>query len=224
MKRKKMTKIGFLHSSDGFGRFGLKEAKTSAPKYGIDLITIEAFDVRDTDMTTQLTKMRAKNPQAIIAWTIGPPMGIIAKNAKQLGMQTPLFECHGAADPIFFKLAGDAGDGVMMPSTKIVVADQLSSSDRQRERVQEFFKEYATRFKKTPGTMVAYGVDAADIVLEALKKAGPDRAKIRDELEKIKFVGISGIYEMSPTDHNGLNINDIVMVRAEKGRFVLLKD
>jgi branched-chain amino acid transport system substrate-binding protein len=78
MKRKKMTKIGFLHSSDGFGRFGLKEAKTSAPKYGIDLITIEAFDVRDTDMTTQLTKMRAKNPQAIIAWTIGSPMGIIS--------------------------------------------------------------------------------------------------------------------------------------------------
>jgi branched-chain amino acid transport system substrate-binding protein len=60
--------------------------------------------------------------------------------------------------------------------------------------------------------------------LEALKKAGPDRAKIRDELEKIKFVGISGIYKMTPTDHNGLDINDIVMVRAEKGGFVLLKD
>jgi branched-chain amino acid transport system substrate-binding protein len=219
MKKKKMTKIGFLHSSDGFGRFGLKEAKASAPEYGIDMITIEAFDVRDTDMTTQLTKMRAKNPQAIIAWTIGPPMGIIPKNVKQLGIETPLFECHGAADPIFLKLAGDAADGVMMPSTKIVVADQLSIFDRQRKRIQGFVKDYETRFKKTPGTMVAYGVDAADIVLDALKKAGPDRAKIRDELEKIKFVGISGIYKMSPTDHNGLDIKDIVMVRAEKGSF-----
>lgn len=224
MKKKKMTKIGFLHSSDGFGRFGLKEAQTSTPKYGIDLITIEAFNLADTDMTTQLTKMRAKNPQAIIAWTIGPPMGIIAKNVKRLGMKTPLFECHGAADPIFFKLAGDAADGVMMPSTKIVVANQLSRFDRQRKRIQGFIREYETRFKKTPGTMVAYGVDAADIVLEALKKAGPDRAKIRNEIEKIKFVGISGIYKMSPTDHNGLDIKDIVMVRAEKGRFVLLKD
>ena len=72
--------------------------------------------------------------------------------------------------------------------------------------------------------MVAYGVDAADIVLEALKKAGTDRAKIRDKIETIKFVGISGIYKMSPTDHNGLDIKDIVMVRAEKGSFVLLKD
>jgi branched-chain amino acid transport system substrate-binding protein len=224
MKKNKMTKIGFLHSSDGFGRFGLKEAKGSAPKYGIDMITIEAFAVKDTDMSTQLTKMRAKNPQAIIAWTIGPPMGIIPKNAKQLGMTIPLFECHGAADPIFFKLAGDAADGVMMPSTKIVVHDQLSRFDRQRKRIQAFVKEYEARFGKTPGTMVAYGVDAADIVLEALKKVGPDRGKIRDKIETIKFVGISGIYKMSPTDHNGLDIKDIVMVRAEKGSFVLLKD
>jgi len=224
LKKNNLTKIGVLSSSDGFGKDGASIADRLASKFGFEILAKETFDVKDVDMTPQFTRINSKNPQAIIVWTIGPAIGITTKNARALGIRVPLFQCHGAAEPTFFKLAGDASEGVMMPSTKIVVADQLSNKDPQKKRLVEYVKEYETRFKEVPGTMVAYGADAAFLLLEAIKKAGPDRGKIRDALEATKgYVGLSGVYNLSPEDHAGTTVKDIVMVRAEKGKFKLVE-
>jgi branched-chain amino acid transport system substrate-binding protein len=224
LKKNKLTKIGLLFSSDGFGKDGAAIADRLGTKFGFEILAKETFDVKDVDMTPQFTRINAKDPQAIIVWTIGPPIGITTKNARALGIKVPLFQCHGAAELTFFKLAGDASEGVMMPSTKIVVADQLPNKDIQKKKLVEYAKEYETRFKEAPGTMVAYGADAAYLLLEAIKKAGPDRAKIRDTLEGMKgYVGLSGVYNLSPEDHAGTTAKDIVMVRAEKGKFKLVE-
>jgi branched-chain amino acid transport system substrate-binding protein len=195
-----------------------------APKFGLSVAASEAFDPKDVDMSVQLATIGAQKVDAVLAWTVGPAMGIIAKNAKQLGSSVPLFQCHGAGDPIFWKVAGEAGEGAMMPSAKIVVADQLPDNDPQKQKIQQFVAAYRARFNQEPGTMVAYGVDAADIVIEAIRKAGPDRAKVRDALEQTTgFVGVSGVYNLSPQDHNGLAVKDIVMIRATGGGWKLLE-
>jgi branched-chain amino acid transport system substrate-binding protein len=136
MNKHGMKKIGFLYSNEGFGKDGLRNVKVQAPKYGVEVVAQEAFEPKDVDMTAQLTRINAKGVDGVIAWTVGPAMGIIAKNVKQLGIKAPLFECHGAGDPVFWKVAGEAGEGVMMPSTKIVVADQLPDSDVQKKKIQ----------------------------------------------------------------------------------------
>jgi branched-chain amino acid transport system substrate-binding protein len=223
MSKHGIKKIGFLYSNEGFGKDGLRNVKVQAPKYGVEVVAEEAFEPKDVDMTAQLTRINAKGVDAVIAWTVGPAMGIIPKNVKQLGIKAPLFECHGAGDPIFWKVAGEAGEGVMMPSTKIVVADQLPDSDIQKKKIQAYVKAYREKFNREPGTMVAYGADAAFIVVDAIKKVGPDRAKIRDTIENTQgYVGISGIYNISPEDHNGLSMSDIVMIRGTKGGWKLL--
>ncbi len=223
MSKHGIKKIGFLYSNEGFGKDGLKNVQIQAPKYGVEVVAEEAFEPKDVDMTAQLTRINAKGVDGIIAWTVGPAMGIIPKNVKQLGIKAPLFECHGSGDPIFWKVAGEAGEGVMMPSTKIVVADQLPDSDPQKKKIQAYVKAYREKFGSEPGTMVAYGADAAYIVVDAIKKAGPDRAKIRDAIENTKgYLGISGIYNISPEDHNGLSMKDIVMIKATKGGWQLL--
>ena len=224
MSRHGIKKIGFIYSNEGFGKDGLRNVKVQAPKYGVKVMAQEAFQPKDVDMTAQLTRITAKGVDGIIAWTVGPAMGIIAKNVKQLGIKAPLFECHGAGDPIFWKVAGEAGEGVMMPSTKIVVGDQLPDSDVQKKKIIDYVKAYRKKFNSEPGTMVAYGADAAFIVVNAIKTVGPDRAKIRDAIENTKgYVGLSGIYNMSPKDHNGLSMKDIVMIKATKGGWELLK-
>jgi len=224
MSRHGIKKIGFIYSDEGFGKDGLRNVKVQAPKYRVTVAAQEAFQPKDVDMTAQLTRIEAKGVDGIIAWTVGPAMGIIAKNVKQLGIKAPLFECHGAGDPIFWKVAGEAGEGGMMPSTKIVVGDQLPDSDIQKKKIIDFVNAYRKKFNREPGTMVAYGADAAFIVVNAIKKVGPDRAKIRDAIENTKgYVGLSGIYNMSPMDHNGLSMTDIVMIKATKGGWKLLK-
>jgi branched-chain amino acid transport system substrate-binding protein len=223
MSKNGIKNIGFLYSNEGFGKDGLKNVMVQAPKYGVTVAVQEAFQPKDIDMTAQLTRINAKNVDGIIAWTVGPAMGIIAKNVKQLGIKAPLFECHGSGDPIFWMVAGEAGEGVMMPSTKIVVGDQLPDTDIQKKKILDYVKAYKEKFNHEPGTMVAYGADAAFIVIDAIKKAGPDRAKIRDAIENTKgYVGISGIYNISPQDHNGLSMEDIVMIKATQGSWKLL--
>ena len=223
MSKHSIRAIGFIYSNEGFGKDGLKNVMAEAPKYRVKVVSQEAFEPKDVDMTAQLTRINAHRVDGIIAWTVGPAMGIIAKNVKQLGIKAPLFECHGAGDPIFWKVAGEAGEGVMMPSTKIVVADQLPDSDIQKKKIQAYVKAYRQKFNREPGTMVAYGADAAFIVVDAIKRVGPHRSKIRDAIENTRgYVGISGIYNISPQDHNGLSMKDIVMVQATKGGWKLM--
>jgi len=223
MSKNGIKKIGFMYSNEGFGKDGLRNIKVQAPKYGVEVVAVEAFEPRDIDTTAQLTRITAKGVQGIIFWTVGPPMGIVPKNAKQLGIKVPLFACHGAGAPFFWKIAGEAGEGVMAPSTKIIVADQLPDSDIQKQKILAYIKAYKDKYNREPGTMVAYGADAAFIVVDVIKKVGPDRAKIREAIENTKgYVGISGIYNMSPQDHNGLSIDDIVMVQAASGGWKLL--
>ena len=224
MSKHDIKKIGFLYSNEGFGKDGLRNVKVQAPKYGVEIAASEAFQPKDVDMTAQLTRINAQGVDGIIAWTVGPAMGIVAKNIKQLGIKAPLFECHGAGDPIFWKVAGEAGEGVMMPSTKIVVGEQLPDTDIQKKMTLDYVKAYKEKFNREPGTMVAYGADAALIVVDAIKKVGPDRAKIREAIENTKgYVGLSGIYNISPEDHNGLSMQDIVMIKATKGGWKLLE-
>jgi branched-chain amino acid transport system substrate-binding protein len=224
MKKHGIKKIGFTYSNEGLGKDGVKHSKIQAPKYGIEVVAYEAFEPKDVDMTAQLTRVNAKGAEGIIFWTVGPPMGIIPKNAKQLGIKAPLFALHGAATPMFWKVAGEAGEGVLMPSTKIVVADELPDSDIQKKKLVNYVKTYKERYGHAPGTMVAHGADAAFIMLDAIMRVGPDRAKIRDAIENTKgYVGLGGIFNISPEDHNGLSMSDIVMVKATKGHWTLAK-
>jgi len=220
MKKNGITRIGFMNSSDGFGKDGFKNVKVLTAKHGIEITGDETFDLKDVDMTPQLTRINSKKPQAVIIWTIGPAIGITTKNARALGIGVPIFQCHGAAEPIFFKLAGEASDGVLMPASKILVYDLLPDTDVHKAKIQTFVKEYTERFKETPGVMVATGVDAGYLVIEGIRKGGLNRGKVRDAIENIKnFVVITGIYNLSPEDHCGITTKDLTMIKAEKGRF-----
>ena len=150
LKKQNLTKIGFLHSSDGFGKDGAAIVDRIASKFGFEILAKETFDVKDVDMTAQLTRINAKGTQAIIIWTIGPPMGITVKNARALGIKAPLFQSAGSAEPLFFKLAGDAADGTMMATGKLLVGDQLPDTDVQKKKILEYVKKYEARFKETP--------------------------------------------------------------------------
>ncbi len=226
MKANGLKTYGFIYAADGFGKDGFTVAKQIEANYGVKMTTSESFGTKDVDMTPQLVKMKENKPDVIICWTIGPAGGIVAKNKKRLDMKQPLFQCHGQCDPIFLKVAGDAAEGVIMPATKVYVSEQLADNDPQKKKIQEFVKMFTKKFGNPPGTMVAYGVDAAYIVVDALEKTkgSTDKDKLRDAIENTKgYIGISGIYDLSPTDHNGLDIKDVVLVKVANGKWELVK-
>ena len=224
----KQTKIALLTATDGFGKDGAAALDQLASGSGMEIVARESFAVTDTDMTPQLVKIRESGAQALICWTIGPAGARVAKNVKQLGLAIPLVQCHGQPDPKYIELAGEAAEGSIMPSTKLMVADQLPDDDPQKSVILDFIRLYCEDYKYDKqypiNTHSGYAWDALYILSNAMRQVGTDPEALRSAIEKTKgYVGISGIYNLTPEDHNGLGTDSMVMVKVEKGKWVLLK-
>jgi branched-chain amino acid transport system substrate-binding protein len=223
LQKKELKKAAILTVSTGFGVSGKEQLNALAPKFGIELVTQEVFGEKDTDMTPQLTKIRGTDAQVIICWGTGPAPALVAKNMKQLGLQTPLFQSHGAASQKFIELAGDAGEGIMLPAGKLAIYTQLPDTDPQKAVCKEYAEKYQAKFKAPVSSFGGYSFDAFKMLTKALEQAGKDKEKIRSALEGIKnYVGVSGVFNMSPEDHNGLTPAAFVMVKIEKGAFKMI--
>lgn len=228
LKAHKLTKIGLISASDGFGRDGSRWIAKLAPSYGITVVGTEQFNPKDVDMKSQLTKLAAAKPQAIVCWTIGPAAAIVSKNHHALGMKAPLVQCHGVPGPKYVQLAGAAAEGDLMPSTKLMVYESLPTSDPQKKVIADFVRLYTDVYhydKLYPiNTHSGYAWDAVYLLAGAMQKAGTDPDKVRAALENTKgYVGVSGIYNLSPQDHNGLGEDSMVMIQVKDGKYVLAK-
>ncbi|MGO9118486.1 MAG: ABC transporter substrate-binding protein [Desulfomonilaceae bacterium] len=228
LQKQNLKKIALITASDGFGKDGKGWLEKLAPKHGLTIIADESFNPSDTDVTPQLSTIAAANPEAIVCWTIGPAGAIVSKNTKQLNIKTPLFQCHGQPDPKYVELAGTAAEGNMMPSTKLMAWDQLPDNDPQKKVIKDFVHLYNDVYhhnKEFPiNTHSGYAWDAIYIVANAMKKVGTDPEKLRDAIEQTKnYVGVSGIYNLTPEDHNGLGTDSMIMVRVENGKWKLVK-
>jgi len=223
LQKNGLSKVAILTVSTGFGISGKEQLNALAPQYGMELVAQEVFGEKDTDMTPQLTKIRATPAQAVICWGTGPAPALVAKNMKQLGMTIPLVQSHGAASKKFIELAGEAGDGIILPAGKLVVYPLLPDTDPQKAVCQEYDKKYQSKYNAPASSFGGYAYDAWRLLFQAMDKGGKDRAKIRAALEATKnFVGVSGVFNLSPDDHNGLSPDAFVMVKIDKGEFKLL--
>jgi len=228
LKEKGLKKVALLTAADGFGKDGVGWLQKLAPEFGLEIVAEESFGPDDTDMTAQLTKLKNSPAQAIVCWTIGPAGAIVAKNRAQLGINLPLFQCHGLPDPKYIELAGKASEGDRMPATKLMVVSELPASDPQKPVIQEFVKLYTEVYKYDKqfpiNTHSGYAWDAITIVANAMKKAGTEPKALRDAIEQTKgYVGVSGVYNLTAEDHNGLDVDSMVIVEVKNGKFVLAK-
>jgi branched-chain amino acid transport system substrate-binding protein len=223
LQKQGLTKLAILTVSTGFGISGKAQLEAQAPKYGLTIVANEVFGEKDTDMTPQLTKIRGTDAQVVICWGTGPAPALVAKNMKQLGFTIPLVQSHGAASRKFIELAGDAADGIIMPAGKLAIFKQLPDTDPEKKACQTYDDMYQKKFHAPASSFGGYAYDAMQMLKMAVEKAGPDNTKIRDALEQTKnYVGVSGVFNMSPEDHNGLTPDAFVMVKIEGGQFKLL--
>jgi branched-chain amino acid transport system substrate-binding protein len=225
MKQKGITKVGIVTVSDGFGSSGRGELKRLTPKYGITLVADEVYGPKDSDMTAQLTKIKAAGAQAVINWSIGPTQVLVMKNWKALAMGIPLYQSHGFGSKNNIALAGGAAEGVIAPLGRVVGWEKLSKNHPQYAVVSKYVPEYEKRFKAEVSTFGGHAYDAIYMVVDALKKVGTDKTKIRDYLENNikKWPGTGGVFNMSPKDHTGLDHTAFEMITVKNGEWEFAK-
>jgi branched-chain amino acid transport system substrate-binding protein len=224
MKRQKIKKIAILTVSDSFGASGREQLKAQAASFGIQIVNDDTYGPKDTDMTPQLTKIRGSQAQALICWGTNPGPAVVARNAKQLGLKLPLYMSHGVSSKKFIVLAGDAAEGIILPSGKVLVADLLANSDKQKKSLLTYIRDYQNHYKAEGDHFGGHAWDAVTLIKGAIERGANSPAAIRDQLEKTRhFAGIGGIFSYSPSDHSGLTKDAFVLVEIKKKDWVLVK-
>ena len=225
IKRFSPKKIAFFHDSSNYGLTAAKILKPEISKYpGVSFIIEEQFEPTDTTMVPQLTKIKASNPDMILLYTSSQPAAVIAKNYKQLGMNTLVVGSGGIAVPEFIKNSGKIAEESKWAiwELKSVTAEKLPMDDPYRKEIYEPFKallkeKYGPSKEVSVFHTVAY--DGIQIAIEALKLAkSDDRAAIRDALENLKFhKGFISDFECTPQDHQGGKIGNLIFNGLRNG-------
>jgi branched-chain amino acid transport system substrate-binding protein len=224
LRSRGLKRVAFINDSNAFGTSGRDQMRLQAPKAGIKIVAEESFDSKDTDMTTQLTRIKAANPQAIVCWGTNPGPAIVARNKKALGIKVPLLMSHGISNRKFIELAGNAAEGVIFPSGKIIVASSIPDNDPQKKQLLAYAAQFKSVYGREADHFGGHAWDAIQLVLGAMKKVGDNPTKIRSVIENTKgFVGIGGVFNFSPKDHNGLSKDAFVMVQIRNGKWIPLK-
>ncbi len=224
MKEQGMSKIAIITGTTGFGDQGRQQLKKFAPEFDITIIVDETYGPEDTDMTAQLTKIKASEAEAVVNWSIVAGQVIVAKNMQQLGMEIPLFQSHGFGNVKYAQTAGEAGEGIIFPCGRLLAVDSLLEGHPQKEVLTRYKEEYEAKYNEDVSTFGGHAWDALYLVIEALEEVGPDREKIRDYIENRKgFVGTGGVFNFSPEDHSGLDKYAFEMLTVKDGKFVVLK-
>jgi branched-chain amino acid transport system substrate-binding protein len=224
MKRMGVGRIGLLSSNTGFGKAGKEQVEKLAPAHGIQVVVSEVYDKGATDLTAEVTKLKAANVQAVLNWSIEPAQAIVLKNIRQLGLDVPVFQSHGFANLQYAKAAGAAAEGVLFPAGRLVVADALPPSDPQKPVLASYKKAYEARFGEEVSTFGGHAHDALLVLVNALKAGGSDREKVRAAIESTSgFVGTGGVFNFSAADHNGLDAGAFEMVTVKDGKFAVAK-
>jgi branched-chain amino acid transport system substrate-binding protein len=224
LKKEKKNKVAILTVSDSFGSSGREQLKSQASHFGIEIVADDTYGPKDTDMTAQLTKIRGSHAQAVICWGTNPGPAVIARNAKQLGLTLPLYMSHGVSSKKFIDLAGDAAEGIRLPSGKVLVADLLPKSDKQKASLLAYVKDYQRHFKAEGDHFGGHAWDAAMLLKGAIERGGDSPEAIRNQLEATSgFAGIGGVFGYSARDHAGLTKDAFVLLEVKKKDWALVK-
>jgi branched-chain amino acid transport system substrate-binding protein len=182
IKSRKYQRIGLMHDSTGWGQSGRDTALRLLKDANLNLVAgPEVFDQNDSDMTTQLTKMKDANADFIIAYSLAPAAVQIAKSMQKIGLKTPWTGTWALVAPNFLKLGGkELIEGVMAVTS--YTPEHSANARALHEKVERVFQDQGGDFHPVA---TAQTYDGVRLLLNALDKVGPDPQKIRDTMEEI---------------------------------------
>lgn len=218
-RRAGWKKLGVLYSADAYGEDGRDNMRKLAPAAGVTIGREESFPPASTDLKPQLAKLTASGVDAIFMHGLGAPSVIVYRNARELSLKAPIISGHGQANSAFRNAVGDAVIGQPIVGAPVLVWNELPDSHPQKKVAAAFVESYTKRFGSAPDMFAGVAYDAAQMVLQAARETEGEREQIRDWLEnKVKnYVGITGVFNFSPTDHGGLTSDALVMMIATEG-------
>jgi branched-chain amino acid transport system substrate-binding protein len=227
MKKMGITSVAMLSAADGFGQSGKNILNELAPQYGIKVVAQEEFNRTDADMTAQVLKAKAANPDSMLIWSALPAPVVILRAAQAAGFNKPIFTSYGAGTNDLVAQSGGAAEGLYLYSLRMLAPDSVPANDPAKSAITQLNNIYMSAYKVPAPVYAQHAYDAFIILEKALQSIkGPvTRDAIRDALEKVEVSGTNGYFRFTPQNHSGLDATSrsFVMLRSVKGKWVAVE-
>lgn len=233
MSSNNVRTLAYIGFADAYGEGWWNEVSKLAQGRRIGIVASERYNRADTSVTGQVLKVLAAKPDAVLIGAAGTPAALPQKALREKGYKGVIYQTHGVANSDFLRVGGKDVEGTFLPAGPVLVAAQLAAENPIRKVALEYVTRYeASHGKGSATTFGAHTWDAVTLLGSALpaalKKAQPGsrefRAALRDALESTRdVIGAHGVFNMSPSDHVGLDQRARVMVKIENGAWKLVK-
>jgi branched-chain amino acid transport system substrate-binding protein len=224
------TNVAFLQTNDALNDARLAEAQKQLPAAGITLNVLpDQINFTSVDVTPEVTKLKAlvdsTGSQAVLM-TVWPNLiPSVLKAAKAINLTVPFTQYCEAGDSSLLAMGGEELEGYTQMGFKLLAHSALPDNDPQKAVCVDFQTRFQAKYNRIAGVENSWVRDALYISVNALKISGSDTEKLRDAIENTKnFIGTSGIYNYSATQHDGLGVDSMGWYVIKDHKFVMYKD
>ncbi len=223
-----------LIENSGYGEGGEFFLKKVAPEERVTVVTYQHFDPGATDMTPQLSNIRASGAESIFIWGSGPAGALAVKQAREMDIMVPIVTTPAQSSPAYyesFQQYYEMEPSLVSLDSKLTMWEQLPVDDPDREMCREFTESFVSRYGRPPAMWEAIGAQIILFIADGLERADPNlsditvaRNQVRDAFETTENLSLfMGTYTLSPDDHYGREIPKEVLVTFRDGEKILVK-
>jgi len=232
MKANNVKTVGYIGFSDSWGDLVYDALMKAAPARGIQVVSNERYARADQSVTGQVLKIVALRPDAVMTGGSGTPGALPYLALSERGFKGGVYGQHGLINPDFIRVAGASGQGALMPTGPVIVAEQLPDNYPTKKVALDFRREFQ-KVNGAPSTdaFSAYSFDAwivfADAAERAIKKGVEPgtpvfRQALRDAIMSTKeVVGTHGVYNFKDGNLYGVDQRARVIVKLDNGAWKL---
>lgn len=217
------TKIAAITSTDATGQdadASIKAALALPENASLQLVAAEHFNTTDVSVDAQISRIKAAQPQALIAWSTGNPIATVFKALAQSGLDIPVATTNGnMSHSQMEQYSSFLPKTLLIPTGEWPATDQVPDGPVKQTQQAFFAALQAVSAKPEIGHTLAW--DPALVVVDALRHVGPDAgaAQIRDYIASLtNFPGVDGLHDYKAAPQRGLTVKNVVVTRWDPGQ------
>jgi len=229
MKKDGIKTVGYIGFTDAWGDLVYNALMKSAPEAGIKVLGNERYARADASVTGQVLKLVAMKPDAVMTGGAGTPGALPFLALTERGFKGPVYGQHGLINPDFVRVVGAAGQGALMPTGPVIVAEQLPDEYPTKKIAMDFRSVFQkVNNAPTSDAFSAYSFDGWLVFTDAAARAKGEpgtpefRLSLRDAIASTKeVVGTHGVYNFKPGNLYGVDERARVIVKLDNGQWKL---
>ena len=217
-------KIAVLTSGDAMGREGREALSSLAPRLGLSIFLNHQFSDKEHNFLPFLQKANRRGVQAFLHWSDGASRLALARARQALDLKMPIYLSTMVSRRYSNEKLSRATEGLIIPVPRLFAVKLFSKNAPDWRAAHEFRADFLRRFGQTPDGLAGYAADAFRLITRSLKGTNTSRGKVRRKIETTSpYVGLTGTYRFSESDHNGLKSTSLVMIQIKNGKWALAR-